>query len=121
MRKRTISHISKTVCWGIVAWLPILGYLATILGHGDNVPILTYLADYTVNAANPIYTMLQGFFGNGVDSVMPLFGNANADAFLAVFAWYMSVYLVRLACEFVLFLPKTILKLIEGFTNDEKW
>lgn len=121
MRKRTVTHIAKTAFWSIVAWLPIIGYLCVLLGHGENVPVLTYLADYTVNASNPVYTMLLDLFGGGSNAILPIFTTTNQTAFLSVFAWYISVVLIRCICEFVLFLPKMTLKLVEGFVNDENW
>lgn len=116
MRKRTISTLADTLFWYILYALPVLAYLVTLI-HFPAVPIATYFTDnlgFVFSDTNPIFTALSQLFGS--DGLLPFFAN---DSFITIVTWFCTVFVVHLAVDVVLFIPRFCHKLINKATQGD--
>lgn len=116
MRKRTITNIADTIFWYSLYFLPVLVYVLSIISPngitGATLDFAVFIENYPVfTNYNIIYTTLVEIFG--VNGVMPLLGNSV----LLVFSWFVSVYIIHLAVDFLLFIPKLCHKFMNDYTE----
>lgn len=122
MRKRTIANIVDSAFWFLVAILPLALYLITCLSYKlqSSTDTLTAFLPFMKNLglmdSGIIYNSLSDLFGSG--GILPLFSAEN-NAILVFFSYFVSVEIVHLAVDFLLFIPRIGHKYMNTFTQNE--
>lgn len=118
MRKKTVTHSVKTIFWWIVYCLPLITYLFILWGNARNG--IDPMSFETV--MNNYYDVAQGIISDPLDSifgysgVLPLFNNYAMFGFME---WFIGTYLLHLAVDFILFIPRLCHKFMNKFTRSE--
>lgn len=105
MRKKTVNHLADTIFWYLLYFFPILAYMiylfaescTSIMSFGLFFSSMGF--DFVTN--NFLLVGLSDIFG--VNGIMPLFQN---DLVFYIFVWYIGIYLIHLAVDFLLFIPR---------------
>lgn len=122
MRKRTIANIVDSAFWFLVAILPLALYLITCLSYKlqSSTDTLTAFLPFMKNLglmdSGLIYKSLSDLFGTG--GILPLFSAEN-NAILVFLSYFVSVEIVHLAVDFLLFIPRLGHKYMNTFTQNE--
>ena len=122
MRKRTIANIVDSAFWFLVAILPLALYLITCLSYKlqSSTDTLTAFLPFMKNLglmdSGLIYKSLSDLFGTG--GILPLFSAEN-NAILVFLSYFVSVEIVHLAVDFLLFIPRIGHKYMNTFTQNE--
>lgn len=122
MRKRTIANLVDSFFWLLVAILPIVLYLITCLSYKlqSSTDTLTAFLPFMKNLglmdSGIIYKSLSDLFGTG--GILPLF-SADNNAILVFLSYFVSVEIVHLAVDFLLFIPRLAHKYMNTFTQNE--
>lgn len=122
MRKRTIANIVDSAFWLLVAILPLVLYLITCLSYKlqSSTDTLTAFLPFMKNLglldSGIIYNSLSDLFGSG--GILPLFSAEN-NAVLVFLSYFVSVEIVHLAVDFLLFIPRLGHKYMNTFTQNE--
>ena len=122
MRKRTIANIVDSAFWFLVAILPLALYLITCLSYKlqSSTDTLTAFLPFMKNLglmdSGIIYKSLSDLFGSG--GILPLFSAEN-NAILVFLSYFVSVEIVHLAVDFLLFIPRLGHKYMNTFTQNE--
>lgn len=116
MRKKTIKFVADTMFWYLLYFLPVLAFLLYI--WNDSSTVLSFDSFLTtigldVFVDNVIIDTLVSLFGS--QGVLPLF---NGSTVFIIFGWYISVYLVHLAVDFLLFIPRYAHKLMNSYNSE---
>lgn len=122
MRKRTIANLVDSAFWFLVAILPLALYLITCLSYKlqSSTDTLTAFLPFMKNLglmdSGIIYNSLRDLFGSG--GILPLF-SADNNAILVFLSYFVSVEIVHLAVDFLLFIPRIGHKYMNTFTQNE--
>lgn len=122
MRKRTISNLVDSFFWLLVAILPIVLYLITCFSYkltnatDSVVAFLPFMKSLGLVDSGLIYNSLFDLFGTG--GILPLFSAEN-NAILVFLSYFVSVEIVHLAVDFLLFIPRLAHKYMNTFTQNE--
>ena len=122
MRKRTIANIVDSAFWFLVAILPLALYLITCLSYKlqSSTDTLTAFLPFMKNLglmdSGIIYNSLSDLFGTA--GILPLFSAEN-NAILVFLSYFVSVEIVHLAVDFLLFIPRIGHKYMNTFTQNE--
>ncbi len=122
MRKRTIANIVDSAFWFLVAILPLALYLITCLSYKlqSSTDTLTAFLPFMKNLglmdSGIIYNSLSDLFGSS--GILPLF-SADNNAILVFLSYFVSVEIVHLAVDFLLFIPRLAHKYMNTFTQNE--
>lgn len=114
MRKKTINHLFDNAMWYIVYLLPLILFIGVSVRTG----VFSSLADafslvgLNVLQDSLIYTTLSSIFGVG--GILPLFASTDI---LLYFTYFVSVYLIHLCVDFLLFIPRLSHKWLKSFTS----
>lgn len=121
MRQRTIKNIADRLFWLVVALLPILIYIGTFISYRlttvtDTLPTFAeFMANFGVSQTSIVYTSIADLFG--ANGILPLFANNNA--ILLYMAYFVSIEIVHLAVDFLVFIPRLAHKWMEKLTINE--
>lgn len=121
MRQRTIKNIADRLFWLIVALLPVLIYLCTFISYRfttvtDTLPTFAeFISNFGVSQTSVVYTSISDLFG--LNGILPLFNNNNS--ILLYMAYFVSVEIVHLAVDFLVFIPRLAHKFMEKLTINE--
>lgn len=120
MRKRTINHLADTIFWYILYFLPVIAYLLFLFIEPGSSPTIVNIESFFGSMGlsfvtdNIIVNTLTGIFGpNGV---LPLFQDGSV---ILILAYYVSVFIMHLAVDFLLFIPRLCHKWLKAFTQGE--
>ena len=122
MRKRTIANLVDSFFWLLVAILPIVLYLITCFSYKltnateSVVAFLPFMKSLGLVDSGLIYNSLFDLFGTG--GILPLFSAEN-NAILVFLSYFVSVEIVHLAVDFLLFIPRLAHKYMNTFTQNE--
>ena len=122
MRKRTIANLVDSFFWLLVAILPIVLYLITCFSYKltnateSVVAFLPFMKSLGLVDSGLIYNSLSDLFGTG--GILPLFSAEN-NAILVFLSYFVSVEIVHLAVDFLLFIPRFAHKYMNTFTQNE--
>ena len=122
MRKRTIANLVDSAFWFLVSILPLALYLITCLSYKlqSSTDTLTAFLPFMKNLglmdSGIIYNSLSDIFGSG--GILPLFSAEN-NAILVFLSYFVSVEIVHLAVDFLLFIPRIGHKYMNTFTQNE--
>ena len=116
MRKKTIKFVADTLFWYLLYFLPVLAFLLYIWnGTGVDLSFSTFLTTIGLDVFvdNVIIDTMVSLFGP--QGVLPLF---NGNTVFIIFGWYISVYLVHLTVDFLLFIPRYAHKLMNDYNAE---
>lgn len=133
MRKRSVNHIADTIFWYIMYLLPLILYVLYMFNLSKSgVSILTESGAlntaYSYNsfvsaiglsvstASSSIYTLFYKLFGRS-DGAYMLF--QGYQSIFHILAYFVSVYILHIMVDFLLFIPKLAMKWMNHFTNTE--
>ena len=122
MRKRTIANLVDSAFWFLVAILPLALYLITCLSYklqsstDTLTAFLPFMKSLGLVDSGLIYKSLFDLFGTG--GILPLFSAEN-NAILVFLSYFVSVEIVHLAVDFLLFIPRLAHKYMNTFTQNE--
>ncbi len=122
MRKRTIANLVDSFFWLLVAILPVLLYLITCFSYKltsateSVTAFLPFMKSLGLVDSGLIYNSLFDLFGTG--GILPLFSAEN-NAILVFLSYFVSVEIVHLAVDFLLFIPRLAHKYMNTFTQNE--
>lgn len=103
MRKKTQNNFFDNVLWHLIYLLPIFCMLLVTFKAGAFTTLLNSVSacGLGILADNPIYSVLSQIFGE--NGIMPLFLNSDILIYLS---YLVSVFIVRILIDFILFIPK---------------
>ena len=116
MRKKTINNLFDTFFWYALYFLPVLLFVlyifSGVLSPEVSLSFTGFLdsVGFSIATDNVIYNNLIALFGP--DGIMPLF--ADNSAFI-IFAWFVGTFLIHLAVDFLLFIPRYCHKLLNDY------
>lgn len=117
MRKRTINHLSDTIFWYLIYLLPVITYCVMLASRrgGDVVSISAWFDTLGIPVLSDLVsTTLAQIFG--ADGILPLYGSAVG---IPIFSWYVSMMIIHLAVDVLLFIPRLAHKWIDNFCKGE--
>lgn len=118
MRKRTVNHLADTIFWYLVYLLPLFCYLLMYIHRaGTTVPPFS---DFMSNNFGmlPLTDIVSDclFQLFGADGILPL---AGANLGIPLFSWYVSMVIIHLAVDFLLFIPRLAHSFMDKFTKGD--
>lgn len=126
MRKKTIKNLCDSVFWYIIYLLPLLMALLPMFGMFGGTDLTNYtpydvFSNYLDTALNTfgvgdsaIWYALYDLFG--ANGVLPLFLSGTAISYMT---YFVSMVLVHLAVDFLLFIPRIAHKFLNAFTRED--
>lgn len=117
MRKRNFKYALDNIFWYILYILPVLCYIITIASRrGTEVVALpVYFENFGVPMVSDVVnSALSAVFG--ADGVLPLYGFSTA---LPALSWFVSLMIVHLAIDVLLFIPRFAHKYMDKFSKEE--
>ena len=122
MRKRTIANIVDSAFWLLVAILPVALYCITCISYkltnatDSVIGFLPFMKSLGLVDSGLIYKSLSDLFGTA--GILPLFSAEN-NAILVFLSYFVSVEIVHLAVDFLLFIPRIGHTYMNTFTQTE--
>lgn len=112
MRKKTVKCLCDNIFWYLIYLLPLIIFAIYSFQNGTFVPLTDCMSAIHLDifSNNVIFTSLQSLFGTS--GIMPLFNNADILAYLS---YFVSVFIVHLAVDFLLFIPRFAMSLLDKF------
>lgn len=115
MRKRSFAYLFDCIFWYTIYLLPII-LMVVYYFKGSATPI-TAIGDFCqqlgINfSSNPLFEAIYGIFG--VDGIFPLL---TSSAPLYPVVWFLSMFLVHLAVDVLLFIPRLCHQWIDSFKS----
>lgn len=120
MRKRTINTIADTIFWYVIYFLPVLVYLLYLVAEpASDASLVSFTSCFDAVglgfvADNVVISTLKEIFGIG--GILPLF---STDLPFIIFAWFVCTFIVHLAVDFLLFIPRIAHKWLNKFTQGD--
>ena len=120
MRKRVVSHVADTVFWYLLYFLPVLAYLLysfvlpPYATEVLNFELFFENVGFGFVADNVIITSLSSIFG--IDGVFPIF---STNMPFIIFTWFIGIYIMHLAVDFLLFIPRLAHKWLNKLTKGD--
>lgn len=121
MRKSRISHLADTIFWYIIYMFPIIAYFLLLIaepGTGTNaiINLETFFNNIGVGLANDniVVQTINNIFGEA--GILPLF---KTNMPIIMLSWFVSTYIVHLAIDVLLFIPRFAHKFIEKTTQGD--
>lgn len=118
MRKKTVTHSVKTIFWWIIYCLPLICYVVVVWGFARNGHMYdtfgTFIAEAGFASDSLISNSLYEIFGT--NGVLPLFTDYGIFYFME---WFIGAYLLHLAVDFILFIPRLCHKFMNKFTRSD--
>ena len=114
MRKKTLKCLFDNVMWYLIYLLPLILMVIYWCKTGA-ITMAGAMTDAGLDVinTNPVYTSLYGIFGTG--GVFPIFTQPDI---LIYFSYFVCVYIVHLAVDFLLFIPRLCHKWMSAFGGD---
>lgn len=122
LRKKTISNLADHIFWLIVGLMPLILYALQFLAYkltavsSDLPTFLDYMHNFGLSTTSVCYTALQELFGS--TGVLPLFVSGD-NAVVLFLSYFVTVQIVHLAVDFLLFIPRLSHKWLEKMTCTE--
>ncbi len=118
MRKKTIANIADHIFWLIIALLPLVLYVLKVFPYRlpDVSAVLPdfreFLVGFGVSDSGIVYSAINDIFGNG--GIFPLF--ADNTVLILYMSYFISVEIVHLFVDFLVFIPRLSHKWMEKIT-----
>lgn len=116
MRKRTVKYLADTIFWYLVYFLPVACFLIFLATGKDNINFSSFFNElgFEFVSSNVIYDSLSSLFGVG--GVLPIFTDSTP---FIIFTWFIGTFLIHLAVDFLLFIPRLAHKYMNTFTQGD--
>lgn len=120
MKKKNVLNLADTIFWYFLYFFPVVAYLLFLIAEPASGTTVISLDTFFSNLGigfitdNFILSSLSDIFG--ANGVMPFFAN---DTALYIFTWFICVYIVHLAVDFLIFIPRLAHKYMNYFTRTE--
>lgn len=116
MRQRAIKKVSDTVFWYVIYLLPVICYILAYFRQGLSAGSLaTFFETMGIPVLSDVVTeTLTKIFG--AEGILPLYG---ASVGIPIFSWYVSMMIIHLAVDFLLFIPRLAHKWMDKFCQDD--
>lgn len=117
MRKRTLNHFFDTVFWYLIYSIPIIVYFYYLHYYSADIvsfPVFCNNVNLSILTDNIVYSSLYGIFGVG--GILPLF---NSEMPFIICSWFICVFLLHLAVDFLLFLARLCHKWLNAFEKGD--
>lgn len=117
MRKKSISCLFDNLMWYLLYLLPLFLLLIYLVRTGTVVDLSTIFSDFGLDILtnNQILVALSSLFGSS--GVVPLFAS---ESILVYFSYFISVFVVHLAVDFLLFIPRLAHKWLNKLWGSEE-
>ena len=115
-KSNCITHLFDTIFWYLIYSLPFLMYLFTAF-KGVPATFADYMSTnlgFVFSSSNVVFTALNAVFG--ADGIMPLFVDTSA---LYIMTWFVSMSIVHLFVDFLLFIPRLSHKFFDKLYQGE--
>lgn len=114
MRKKTVNHIAKSIVWHCLFIMPLLLVLISLI-HFDLATVFAWVdSNLPQLSSNIIFSSLEALFGS--EGILP-FAVGSFRYVLYFATYYIFIVLMRLAVEFLTFIPKLACKWLGSFTG----
>lgn len=122
MRKRTVKCLADTIFWYVLYFLPVISYLLFVFCHPGSIATVAPVnfVDFidsvgfsVLTEGNIVYTSLLEVFGTG--GIMPFM---DMPAVYQILCWYVTVFIMHLFIDFLLFLPRLAHKWLDSISKD---
>ncbi len=116
-----MSNIADHVFWLLVALLPLVLYVVQFFAY-ELTSVTTFasfdsfMTTFGVSPDSVVYTSLVGLFG--AEGTLPLFSGTTSAPILFL-SYFVSVEIIHLAVDFLLFIPRLSHKYMEKFTQGD--
>lgn len=116
MRKRNIKCLFDNIFWYLLYLLPVIAYLLSVFRDGSSsASFLSFFENFGVPVLGDVVSnALNGIFASG--GVLPLNG---ANVAIPVLSWFVSLMIIHLAIDFLLFIPRLAHKFMNKIGGDE--
>ena len=121
MRKRTLSYIVDHLFWLIIALLPLVVYLVQQFSYeltsaSETLPtFLEFMQSFGISTDSVVYTAMVDLFG--YEGILPFF-TADNNTVLLFLSYFVTVEIVHLAVDVLLFIPRLSHKWLECVTQN---
>ena len=114
MRKKTINYFYDNAMWYVIYLLPLVLFIGFSIKTGQFSTLEACFNSIGLNVFtdNVVLVSLTDIFGVG--GVLPLFTSPDI---LIYFTYFVSVYLMHLCVDFLLFIPRMAHKWLKSFTS----
>ncbi len=122
MRKRTILNLADQIFWLLIALLPLVLYCVQFFAYeltssSDSLTaFLPFMESLGLSETSIVYTSLVDLFG--ANGILPLFAQGS-NAVVLFLSYFVTVQIVHLAVDFILFIPRLSHKWLEKLTCTE--
>ena len=122
LRKKTISNLADHIFWLIVGLMPLILYALQFLAYEltavstDLPTFLQFMQNFGLSTTSVCYTVLQDLFGS--EGILPLYASGD-NAVVLFLSYFVTVEIVHLAVDFLLFIPRLSHKWLEKITCTE--
>lgn len=115
MRARNIKLFFDTFMWYLLYLLPIIVLIFAVFRTGSAVSMSSVFNDLglSIYTDNVILSNLEDIFGIG--GVFPLL---DSNGILIYATYFVSVFLIHLAVDFLIFIPRLVENLMDKFTKN---
>lgn len=116
MRKKTLSHLFDDILWYTLYLLPVLCFLIVSWRTGEFVTLSSAMSSCGLDIfiENPVFATLSSIFGDA--GILKLFSSVD---FIQYASYFVSVFLVHLAVDVLLFIPRFAHKCMSCFGGDK--
>ena len=123
MRKRNIVKVADTIFWYALYFLPVLFGLITLLNGSDS-----FWASMQERSLFDIMDRFFVEFGMGFTVIYESLSSlsnvisvdwAGNECILYFFSWFVSMYILHLFVDFILFIPRIAHKWMKDCTEQE--
>lgn len=132
MRKKTVTHVADTIFWYLLYFLPIIISIVSVFAYSGDWFGVWYVDDGDFSNAPFLITLLSflNYLGFGETSLiyntlLDIFGTQGLlgvvlpySPILFYFQYFITVYLMHLCVDFILFIPRIAHKWLNKFTKE---
>lgn len=115
MRNKTIVNIADNFMWYVIYLLPLIALLILLAKNGaTDFSIANAFSSLGLDifVDNPILTNLSSIFGE--NGILPFFVSSDI---LIYMTYFISVFIIHLFVDFLLFIPRLAHKWMNKFTQ----
>lgn len=119
MRKRNIEFFFDTVMWYLLYLLPIVIFLVALSSMTlEDLCAFISASDVSKIGDTFVFAGLSAVFG--ADGVVPLFVGSTGVYLLYYATYFVIIWLLHLAVDFLVFIPRLCHKWLHYFTREDK-
>lgn len=103
MREKTQKNLFDNLMWYLIYLLPLIVWLVVSSTSGEIVSLSSAMSSMGLEifSTNQVFTTLSQIFAT--NGILPLFANVDIILYMS---YFISVFLIHLFVDFVLFIPR---------------